>query len=222
MEIIKSEGQFTGALWEAIEPVFTKIINHPFVIQLAQGTLSKQSFAHYLSQDILYLKYDNLALKILSEKAHTEKERLFFSKLSEDGLAVEFALQNNFLKYFNIKQAKERSGVIKNYTDFLIFHTKNSPYEVVSAALLPCFWVYGMVGKVISEKSVDDNIYQKWIDTYKDEEFEAFIIRFIKIVERLSANIGNDLKEEMKNAFVRATKFELAFFEESYCAINTK
>jgi len=43
----------------------------PFVTQLADGTLAKASFRHYLIQDSFYLRAYSRALAIASSKAHT-------------------------------------------------------------------------------------------------------------------------------------------------------
>jgi hydroxymethylpyrimidine/phosphomethylpyrimidine kinase len=41
---------FTTHLISSIKPLWNKYINHPFVLQLGQGTLDKRRFAHYLQQ----------------------------------------------------------------------------------------------------------------------------------------------------------------------------
>ena len=47
----------------------------------------------------------------------------------------------------------------------------HEPWEVLMAALLPCFWIYWDVGNTIARKAAPDNPYRPWIDTYSDEAF---------------------------------------------------
>jgi thiaminase/transcriptional activator TenA len=216
METIKAQGDFTKTLWKQVEPIYLQILRHPFVVQLSEGTLSKNSFSQYLSQDILYLRDDNRALSILSKRSGNDEEKIFFKKLAEDGIAIEQSMQSEYLSYFDVKEALSKSEVITEYTDFLISSVKSAAYEVAATALLPCFWVYAMVGKEIRSRSAKNNIYQKWIDTYGDSEFESYVVLFINIVEKLSCKADDKIKNQMKEAFIRGTELELAFFEESY------
>ncbi|MEA3505827.1 MAG: thiaminase II [Bacteroidota bacterium] len=212
---MKTEGEFTSHLWESIEDIYTNLINHPFVNQLAKGTLPLQCFAHYLSQDVLYIRDDSKALKNLSKKATEPAEEEFFMSMAIDAIAIEQELHNHFLKNFNVLEATTKSPAIEEYTRFLIEHSEKSTYQVTAAALLPCFWVYNSLGNHIITNAKKHNIYKKWIETYEDGEYENYTKIFIKIVERLATNCNENKKKQMKEAFVQSTIFELNFFEEA-------
>jgi thiaminase/transcriptional activator TenA len=212
---MKPEGKFTSYLWESIQAIYIDLIKHPFVIQLAKGTLPQQYFAHYLSQDILYIRDDSKALENLSKKATKPAEQAFFMSLAIDGIAIEQELHNHFLKSFNISEAKTKSPAIEEYSRFLIEHSKKSTYHIAAAALLPCFWVYNSIGKHILAHAAKNNAYQKWIDTYQGDEYEDYTKSFIQIVERLAITANENEKKRMQKVFAQATMFELNFFEES-------
>lgn len=215
METMNPEGPFTSSLWEAIQAIYDDLINHPFVNRLAKGTLAHSSFAHYLSQDILYIRDDSVALEKLSEKAVLASEKHFFKVLASYGISIERELHNFYLKHFMVAEAKEKSPVIKNYTDFLLDHSAKSSYGIAAAALLPCYWIYYVIGKHMVANTAANNSYQKWIDTYKGDEFGNYTKTFIQIVERLAKNATDTEKKQMCEAFVTATDLELCFFEES-------
>ncbi|MBI9053296.1 MAG: TenA family protein [Bacteroidales bacterium] len=212
---MKAEGKFTESLWSSVQTIYLDLINHPFVNQLVKGTLPLQCFAHYLSQDVLYIRDDSKALENLSKKATEPTEQDFFMTLANDGIAIEQELHNHYLKIFNVIEAKTKSPTIEGYTRFLIEHSEKSTYHIAAAALLPCFWVYNSVGKHIFTHAVENNAYQKWIETYQGGEYENYTKKFIQIVERLADNSNNNEKKLMQEAFVQATMFELNFFEES-------
>nr|WP_320192082.1 TenA family protein [uncultured Desulfobacter sp.] len=212
---MKAAGKHTQKMWDAVASIYEDTITHPFVVRLAKGTLDKKSFAHFLSQDILYLKDDNLALDLLAEKAPNESEKQFFQLLAKDGLDIEKALHNEFLKYFDIEEAEKKSPAIEKYTSFLLNHSENSVFSLAAAALLPCFWVYGSVGNHILSIAEADNEYQMWIDTYHSDAYAQYTLRFIDIVERIASEADEDLYQEMLNAFTLSTQYELDFFEEA-------
>lgn len=208
-------GIFTRRLWMAIQPLYEEIIRHPFVCQLQNGTLPHPCFEHYLSQDILYIRDDSEALAILSEKAASPDEKAFFKLLANDGLEIERLLHDEFMHHFKVSVASEKSPVIKEYTDFLLTHAGQSPHHTGAAALLPCFWIYGKVGHHIASRSAKNNVYQKWIDTYQGEEYEAYTQQFIQIVENMAIGLPAVEKSSMQKVFIESTRFELDFFEES-------
>lgn len=46
---------FTDYLYENSKEVWDKYLEHPFLIELGEGTLDKEKFRKYLIQDYLYL-----------------------------------------------------------------------------------------------------------------------------------------------------------------------
>ncbi len=202
-------------MWDAVASIYKEAIHHPFVLQLADGTLKKRNFAHYLTQDILYIRDDNLALNLAAEKAPGKAEKQFFLTLARDGLDLEKALHNEFLEHFNIKGTKEKSPVIKKYTSFLLYHSKNSSFALSAAALLPCFWLYNSVGKHLLAITRPNNPYQIWIDTYHSDEYERYTQQFIQIVEQLASREEKKRRQEMLETFVLSARFERDFFDEA-------
>lgn len=212
---MKAAGIFTKKLWETALPIYNQIINCDFVKQLATGTLKKECFAHYLSQDVLYIKDDALAFGKVKNKAPNEVEKQFFHLLQQDGLEMENILQQEYLDYFQISVAKKKSNAIQAYTDFLLQHSEKSAYSVGISALLPCFWVYSQVGKTIAKISNPENPYQKWIATYMGDAYAEYTRKFIEIVELNAKSADEQTKQKMLEVFVKATEYELLFFEES-------
>lgn len=51
----KAMKRWSDEAWEAAEPVYRRILEHPFVGELAAGTLSAERFRFYIRQDALYL-----------------------------------------------------------------------------------------------------------------------------------------------------------------------
>ncbi len=44
------------AVWLEASPILRRIDEHPFVLELASGTLSRERFAEYMIQDAVYLR----------------------------------------------------------------------------------------------------------------------------------------------------------------------
>ncbi|KAG9087407.1 hypothetical protein FRC06_002562, partial [Ceratobasidium sp. 370] len=62
---------FTSALINSCTGLWRQYVEHPFVTQIAAGTLPKENFVHYLKQDYIYLKHYARAHGLLAAKAST-------------------------------------------------------------------------------------------------------------------------------------------------------
>lgn len=133
--------------WDVARPTYLKIIEHPFVEELARGTLAADKFLFYLRQDSLYLAHYSRVLTHIASRL-TEKEHIAaFIRFASDGIEVEEALHGSFLKG-DVPAPEEISPTCLLYTSVLQAQA-TAPVEVEAAAVLPCFWVYQQVGRQI-------------------------------------------------------------------------
>ena len=94
---------------------------------------------------------------------------------AKDAILVERSLHEGFFREFEVTPAQfaatPPSPTCSAYCDFLLATAYRHPFAVTVAALLPCFQIYHEVGKRLHRAAQPDNPYQRWIDTYQDEEF---------------------------------------------------
>jgi len=57
------------------------------------------------------------------------------------------------------------------------------------AAVLPCYWIYWEVGKVLVRRGSSDPRYQQWIATYGGNEFGAIVQEVLDVADRLGARL---------------------------------
>lgn len=215
MNNISPQGAFTQCLWNSVEPIFEQIINCSFVTDLAEGTLSFESFAHYLSQDVLYLRQDNEALELAAKRATIPAHKLLFQQIANDGIAIENLMHKEYLFHFGIKESNVQSPVFKAYGEFLLQKAQTALFPIAAAALLPCFWIYGKTGEYIRQNQKAENPYQKFIDTYSGEEYDLYTRQFIVVVEQLGKEASETVQKAMLESFIQSTRFELLVFEEA-------
>jgi len=143
-----------------------------------------------------------------------------FGECALEAVAVEQALHERYLRAFGIDPAllagTEPSPDCLGYTSFLLAAAYHDPWEVLVAALLPCFWIYWDVGSTIAQHASADNPYRAWIDTYADEAFGEAVRTVIGITDRAAENTTASIRECMMTAFVRSTQFEFLFWDGAY------
>ncbi|MGI9501100.1 MAG: thiaminase II [Geminicoccaceae bacterium] len=211
---------FSEEAWARIAPIYREILTMPFNRELAEGSLSRERFIHYMLQDAHYLIHFGKALAVTGSRAPDPDAMIRFTHSAEACVLVERALHEGFFKTFGISPkdaaAAKPSPTCSHYVSYLLATAHNTPYEVAVAALLPCFWIYGEVGKHLLEIAATDNPYQAWIDTYADEEFEEGVRKVIAIADSSAAATTSIVRDQMFEAFERASLLEWMFWDSAY------
>ncbi len=170
---------FSRDAWTRTAPIYDAILEHPFNRELAAGTLSTERFRFYMLQDGVYLIAFSRALSVAAARAGATDDMVTFAESAREAVVVERALHESYFRQFGIAPEEaartEPSPTCLGYNTFLLATAYHAPYEVLVAALLPCFWIYWEVGKHIMAVAASDNPYQAWIDTYADEAFGAAV-----------------------------------------------
>ncbi len=211
---------FSEDAWGRTAPIYDAILGHPFNQELAAGTLSTERFRFYMLQDAAYLVVFSRALAIAAARADDPDTMVKFAASAREAIVVERALHEGFFQKYGIPpevaNRTEPSPTCFGYTNYLLATAHHAPYEVLVAALLPCFWIYWEVGKHIMARAAPDNPYQAWIDTYGDESFGAAVREVIATADQLAGQASGRLREAMHAAFKRAAQLEWMFWDSAY------
>jgi thiaminase/transcriptional activator TenA len=211
---------FSEAAWQHTARLRQSIDDLPFNTELTAGTLSRERFQGYIVQDALYLGQYSRVLAIAGVKGPDGATLDAFGKCALEAVAVEQALHERYLTEFGVDPARlidaEPSPDCLGYTSFLLATAYHEPWEVLVAALLPCFWIYWDVGSRIAKRAASDNPYRAWIDTYADEAFGEAVRTVIGITDRAADATTLVIRARMMTAFVRSTQYEWLFWDGAY------
>src|SRR5271169_1997479 len=180
--------RFSDEARQGTMPLRQAIHALPFNAELAAGTLGRECFQHYITQDALYLGQFSRALAIAAAKAPDASTLQAFAQSALGAVAVERALHEHYLRAFGVDPATlaaaEPAPDCLAYTSFLLATAHHEPWEALVAALLPCFWIYWDVGCAIARTAAPDNPYRAWIDTYADPRFGEAVQAIIATADR--------------------------------------
>ncbi len=208
---------FSETAWTATTKIRAAINAHPFLTELTDGTLAAEKFRHYIVEDSLYLAEYARVLALAAARAPDSAARLEFSDGAKVAVEIEAALHQDFFKHFNIDAiVYQPSPVCLAYTSYLTMLAATRSYEVLVAAILPCFWIYWDVGNHIKPLSQPSNPYVSWIATYADPNFGAATERVKTIVDQAAANATAEAQEDMLASFRQATLYEWMFWDSAY------
>jgi len=212
--------RFSEEAWDRTRRLREAIHRLPFNTELAAGSLARDRFQGYITQDSLYLGRFSRALAIAAARAPDSDAMQSFAESALRAVAVEQALHGRYLREFGIDPARigeaDASPDCLAYTSYLIATAYHEPWEVLVAALLPCFRIYWDVGCVIAQKATAENPYRVWINTYADERFGKAVQTAVSTGDRAAAAVTVATRAAMLAAFVRACQYEWLFWDGAY------
>ncbi|AHY47709.1 thiaminase II [Rubrobacter radiotolerans] len=211
---------FTGTLWREIQPVYAEIISHPFLRGLTDGSLPKERFRYYVVQDALYLREYARALSLVGVRSRDEESLLMFNAHSLGAITVERSLHDGFLKDLGLGPhdlARARmSPTTLAYTSYLIKTAATASYPEALCAVLPCYWIYAEVGRDLSGESSPEPMYDKWIQTYGGEDFNALVDAVLDTADRVLQDATSRQRETATRTFLTTSRYEYMFWDAGW------
>ena len=196
-------------LWGENGDLAERVVTHPFVRGLADGSLPRQSFAGYVAQDAFFLEAFARAYALgVAHSADRAAMETWADLLS--GVREELRLHDDYAARWGIDLAAvDPAPATLAYTDFLLATAALGGLGVTCAAMAPCMRLYAHLGQSLSGRAAAT--YAEWVDTYADPGFEALAAT----LERLLDSNAEDTTE-VHRAYRRAMMLELEFFEGSW------
>jgi thiaminase (transcriptional activator TenA) len=209
---------FCDHAWQRTTELRAAIHGLPFNRELAAGTLRADRFQFYIRQDALYLEQYSRILAMAGVRGPDGAMLRLFAQSAVEAVAVEQALHGAYFEKFDIDPTSEAepSPDCLGYTSFLLATAYHDPWEVLMAALLPCFWLYWDVGTAIAKTSTADNPYRAWIDTYADDGFGDAVRAVIASTNQAAASASDTVRGRMATAFIRSCQYEWLFWDGAW------
>jgi len=198
---------------------------HPFITELAAGTLPIDKFRFFLEQDNLYLQDYARCLAMGAAKSRNETELRYFITDLNQVVDKELPSNRELLGQVTELGAVDRGGAsgmapanvaYTSYMRSLAMH--GGPLEIM-ASLLPCAWSYIEIATALADTVDRDHpIYADWVGYFSlpaNVEMVADMRSdFDRLVEEEAS--GGDRREEIERIFATSSRLEHQFWEMAY------
>jgi thiaminase/transcriptional activator TenA len=194
-------------LWQANADWAQKILAHPFVQGLGDGSLPAENFKSYIAQDAYFL--DAFARAYAFCLAHgTSRDDLFgFSELIA-GVLEELKLHKSYTETLQVSLDDVTPlAATSAYTDFLLHAARQGQLGETIAGMTPCMRLYAFLGQALAKKEVAP-AYADWVKTYSDPGFEALAVRLEELLDHHAAD-----SPVVRANYRRAMELEYGFFD---------
>lgn len=216
--------KFTEELRAEVVSIWNASFEHPFILELANGTLAIEKFRYYLLQDSYYLFHFAELQEICASKAKDVETKLRFLDHAESTRKAELGLHQTFFEMLEIRAADKVSfqpaPTAYNYTSHMYRVAQDGDLAEVLSVILPCYWLYLEIGERLKDANPNHPIYDKWISTYGSEWFKASVIEQINRLDQLAEQASHESKSRMKDHFIISSQFEYQFWEMAYTMEN--
>lgn len=203
-----------------VEDLWKEAAAKPFVIEMAQGSLTPDLFRHYMLQDYLYLKEYidilectlkhtaepglQLLLCNVIEETKKETERVHLSKMREMGICDEDL---------------EKTGKAKVIDDYVAYMRQQLEEGLLAVltALLQCSWVYAYLGQALTEEYaavIDLSPYKSWFEAYTCREYIEANQKWIDVLDNEAQSISQEEIGKLYRIFETCARFENRFWDE--------
>ena len=213
----RPSSQLRAAVWE----VWQAQHHHPFVLGLADGTLSDDRFGYFLRQDYGYLVEYSRFLLVGAARASDLETMRHLNDVAHLTLNVEMQSLKSMAKERDI-HADELDRVVlsptaRAYADYLVRTAYNGDFVEFVAAMLPCYWGYTDLGQALLSRpeGIDDR-YRDWVQSYVDPAMLAEAQWCRELIDRLIREGGPGTMPAAERAFQISTEYELAFWDMAW------
>ena len=211
---------FTEELWAGIEDTYRRILGHPFVSGLTDGSLERESFVFYVLQDAHYLREYARALSLAAARAPREEDIAMFARHAAEAIEVERSLHEGFFRDLGLGQddvaASPVAPTCMAYTSYLLATAYGGSFPELLGAVLPCYWIYSEVGKALLEQGSPDPLYRRWIETYGGEDFAEVVRAVLSLTDRLGSELSAADKGRAARHFNITARYEWMFWDMGY------
>lgn len=175
-------------------PDWEAYIDHKFVRQLADGSLPKACFKHYLQQDYAFLIQFTRAWALALYKSRDLTEMREAQAGINAMLDLEIGLHIDYYQQWGIEETAlgsiKESAACVAYTRYVLDCGMSGGLADLYAALLPCIYGYAEIGQRLLNAGVSSNIAVK---TERNAETQADMSGVI-------VTTHTDTKEVINNA----------------------
>jgi len=214
-------GLFTRQLRREADEIWRAVHAHPFLDELGAGTLPMNRFVYFILQDYVYLLDFAQVLCLGGAKSPDLKTLEIFARHAQIAVEVERSFHASFGKSLGLSQRQldrtPKAPVTEAYTKHLQAVARGGSLAEIVAAVLPCYWIYGEVGRrLYRRRPRKPAIYREWIEIYASEDYWKPVREQIRLMDRLAAGARDDEKKLLREHFILSSRYEFLFWEQAY------
>src|ERR1700733_8060081 len=197
---------------------------HPFLGELARGTLPLDRFRFFVEQDLLYLRAFPKCRAMGAAKSAADGDLEFFTRQLDGIIRLEIPSNRRLLDRVIALGAEDRGGARGMapanvaYTSFLLATAMTGGPLEITAAILPCSWSYLEIGAGLADEIADHPVYSDWVAFYLQDERAHSGRKMGGSFDYMTRDgaVSDEKREQLAEIFLMSSRLEGMFWEMAY------
>ncbi len=206
----------------AAADIWESYLRHPFIREIADGSLPVEKFKYYMIQDYLYL-YDYSRVFALGVVKGGDPETMrFFADFVYSTLNGEMNIHRFYMARLGIsrEEAENAKMALTNvsYTHYMLSEGQSGGIAELLVSILSCALSYEYIGRYLAgiDGAADNEFFGEWIRGYVSDEYTEGNKRLIEMTDRLGQGISRQEEDHLTEIFVNCSLYESRFWDMAY------
>jgi thiaminase (transcriptional activator TenA) len=197
---------------------------HPFLGELARGTLPLDRFRFFIEQDLLYLPAFARCMAMGAAKSAADAELEFFTRQLDGILRLEIPSNQRLLDHVISLGAEDRGGARGMapanvaYTSYLLATAATGGPLEITAAILPCSWSYIEIAAGLKDEIAEHPVYSDWVAFYLRQEEADLVMNMRETFDDMTRDgaVSAGKRRQLAEIFMMSSRLEGTFWDMAY------
>jgi thiaminase/transcriptional activator TenA len=211
-------------LRQLAQPVWDRILDHPYLKELKAGSLPAETFRFYVQQDWLYLQEFTRAAAVIAGRCPDTQSMKFMLTWVEPLVGMEYHFHRAHAAELGLDfdridwQMNEANWA---YSRHMLAAAHSGSAAEALAAMLPCPHVYRFVGSVLRDGPASPNpMYADWIAFYAPgsapSDRDERIIGLTALFDDLASRVDDETMARCERNYLISSRYEWWFWDTAY------
>ncbi len=203
---------FTQSLLSRHGDLWSRMLEHPFLLRTRDGELPDETFHTWLRQDYLFVQAARPFLALLIARGPERLRDPLSDALS--ALADELALFREQADALGVSLDDVEPGLVNHaYVQYLLATGHGASFGEAFTVYWTAEKAYHESWKVVEEGLPADSPWRPMVENWAGAPFGEFVAWLGGELDELAAAASEAERSRMEEGFVRATRYEIAFWE---------
>ncbi len=206
---------FHDDLLRRVDPLWTRMLDHPFLIETRDGELDPGVFARWLRQDYLFVRAAVPFLGTLLAKAPPEDRAMHSDAVL--ALREELELFRERADALGVDLEDVEPGLVNHgYVQFLMATGHGRSYPEAFTVLYGAEKAYHESWKVVEAGLDRSSPWRPLVENWAGDDFAAYVDALEARLDELARGAGEETVAEMEELFELTVRWEIAFWEMAH------
>lgn len=199
-----------------VKPLVQGLFLQPFVLDMIDGTLSRERFLYYIQQDSLFLISFGRALALTAGKLSAASDMALMLRSTAYSLSTVTALHDRYKSLYPFTADLLSAPAAFSYSAHILERAALGVPTESLAALLPRFWIFRDISNHIRSLADSDNPWFAWIETFSSSDYSDLVEQMGTLVDRLAASLPDESRHSVLQAYIASCRFEYMLCDDAY------